>query len=322
MERVEEIFVGSGDAAVGSGSSGMTDLFTRSTPALYMDRSGADIRDFNLTEDSVGRLYAYRYTNTSVVLGTRSAEIDTGRGLYMAVGLSDSANGEYVCFAENFPERELRGISTYTVTIEAQKLPPVPPASYLRFSTSISLSDIQDQLYLASVDFVFAMFQTMIQTALQPLIGVQVDISCTDRGSTDTLGQERIECQARLIDPADSSRASMSAAYGELSTQLMPFVVADSSAFSDDGFCNRENEKTDHGRYTWSETQVGETDKQICVNGPKDEYDPDGRASRYCKGHLDWMTYSGAECVSDATARLRQLEMVYTMPYVLILYQS
>ena len=121
MERVEEIFVGSGDAAVGSGSSGMTDLFTRSAPALNMDRSGADIRDFNLTEDSVGRLYAYRYTNTSVVLGTRSAEIDTGRGLYMAVGLSDSANGEYVCIAENFRERDLRGMSTYTVTIEAQK---------------------------------------------------------------------------------------------------------------------------------------------------------------------------------------------------------
>ena len=92
--------------------------------------------------------------------------------------------------------------------------------------------------------------------------------------------------------------------------------------FTDDGFCNRENEKTDHGSYTWNETQVGETDKQMCMNGPKDEYDPDGRASRYCRGDLDWMTYSGAECVSDATVRLRQLEMVYTMPYVLILYQS
>ena len=121
---MEEIFVGSGDTADVSGSSGMTDSFTSSAPlppALYMDRSGAGVGDFNITDDSVGRLYAYRYSNTSVVLGTRSADIDTSRGLYMAVGLSDSANGEYVCVAENFPERESRGISSYTVTIEAQK---------------------------------------------------------------------------------------------------------------------------------------------------------------------------------------------------------
>ena len=82
---------------------------------------------------------------------------------------------------------------------------------------------------------------------------------------------------------------------------------------ADDGFCNRETESNDHGFYTWNETHVGETDKQICVNGPKERY-PNGRASRYCMGPLLWMVYSGVECVSDATARLRMLKGVCITP--------
>ena len=124
LEPVEEIYVGSGgdDGDKGSGS-GMQEMIlaTNATPPADRDRSGANIRDFFNTSDSLGRLYAYRYSNTSVVLGTRSANIDTSEELYMAIGLSEDGNGEYVCEAENFPERERSGISRYTVNIQAEQ---------------------------------------------------------------------------------------------------------------------------------------------------------------------------------------------------------
>ena len=76
------------------------------------------------------------------------------------------------------------------------------------------------------------------------------------------------------------------------------------------GFCDREPEKTLHGCYIWNETRVGQTDAQICVYGPKEEYKPDGRATRVCMGPLRWEMYSGIECVSEATNRLRSLAEV------------
>ena len=66
---------------------------------ISMPTSGADITDF--MEESVGQLYAYYYTETSVVLGTRSATSSDGT-IQMAVGLSAVANGAYVCIVENF----------------------------------------------------------------------------------------------------------------------------------------------------------------------------------------------------------------------------
>ena len=81
----------------GSGSSMMPDDTVISMPA-----SGADITDFeSIKEESVGQLYAYYYSETSVVLGTRSATSSDGT-IQMAVGLSAVANGVYVCIVENF----------------------------------------------------------------------------------------------------------------------------------------------------------------------------------------------------------------------------
>ena len=69
---------------------------------ISMPTSGADITDFeNITEESIGQLYAYHYNETSVVLGTRSATSSDGT-VQMAVGLSAEANGVYVCIVDNF----------------------------------------------------------------------------------------------------------------------------------------------------------------------------------------------------------------------------
>ena len=85
--------------------------------------TGADIADFTeLSSESVGQLYAYRYSNTSVVLGTRSASGligDSNEVVQMAIGLSAVADGMYVCVAENFPHRNKSGISSITVNIQA-----------------------------------------------------------------------------------------------------------------------------------------------------------------------------------------------------------
>ena len=85
--------------------------------------TGADIADFTeLSSESVGLLYDYRYSNTSVVLGTRSASGligDSNEVVQMAIGLSAVADGMYVCVAENFPHRNNSGISSITVNIQA-----------------------------------------------------------------------------------------------------------------------------------------------------------------------------------------------------------
>ena len=66
--------------------------------------SGADITDFRNINDSVGQLYGYYYSNNSVVLGTRSATNATDSDMYriqMAIGLSSTSDGEYVCTAKS-----------------------------------------------------------------------------------------------------------------------------------------------------------------------------------------------------------------------------
>ena len=73
-----------------------------------MPTSGADITDFeNVVEETVGQLYAYYYSETSVVLGTRSAT-SLDETIRMAVGLSAVANGVYVCIVENFVHKTTR----------------------------------------------------------------------------------------------------------------------------------------------------------------------------------------------------------------------
>lgn len=100
----------------GSGS-GLADTEVYN-PAISMSTSGANITDFsNLTSETVGQLYAYYYSNMSVVLATRSAIVS--ENVEIAVGLSAMTNDVYVCEAENFPERNDSGISRMNVTIRA-----------------------------------------------------------------------------------------------------------------------------------------------------------------------------------------------------------
>ena len=66
--------------------------------------SGADITDFRNINESVGQLYGYYYTDR-IVLGTRSATNTTDNDMYriqMAIGLSNTSDGEYVCRVKTF----------------------------------------------------------------------------------------------------------------------------------------------------------------------------------------------------------------------------
>ena len=107
------------DYSDGSGS-GESDMLMNN-PTTTMSTSGADIADFKqLTTESVGQLYAYRYSNTSFVLATRSASGSIGNpseDIQMTIGLSPVADGVYICVAENYPNRSLSGISNITVNI-------------------------------------------------------------------------------------------------------------------------------------------------------------------------------------------------------------
>jgi hypothetical protein len=125
---------------------------------ISMPTSGADITAFkNITEESIGQLYAYYYSETSVVLGTRSATSSDGT-IQMAVGVSAVANDMYVCIVENF----INATSRIDVDIRTLTTPLSAP-TYLRFST-IPVQVIQRQLYLDSEEFVFAMFESMVGT--------------------------------------------------------------------------------------------------------------------------------------------------------------
>ena len=61
----------------------------------------ANVADFMTVRESVGQLYAYRHSNTSVILGTRLAMTEDPV-LVTAVGISATADGEYRCVVENF----------------------------------------------------------------------------------------------------------------------------------------------------------------------------------------------------------------------------
>lgn len=104
----------------GGSGSGLP-LLREFNPATELPNSGAYITDFqNLTsdDDSVGGLYAYYYSNTSVVLGTRSAAYLNISDI--AIGISPMTE-VYICQAQNFPERGMNesGISFINVTINA-----------------------------------------------------------------------------------------------------------------------------------------------------------------------------------------------------------
>ena len=95
----------------GSGSGELVEPNYYLTP---FTSSVAFITDFeDLPDETPGQLYAYRISNTSVVLGTRSA-VSADYTIEFAIGLSAIAEGTYLCKVENFAN----GISDSTVTIE------------------------------------------------------------------------------------------------------------------------------------------------------------------------------------------------------------
>ena len=102
-----------------SSGSGLTETLDYN-PATSLGTSIADVADFKIfTSQSVGQLYAYYYSNTSVVLGTWSARYS--QRFDLAIGLSATTDEQYVCEAENFPERNDSGISRVNVTVKALK---------------------------------------------------------------------------------------------------------------------------------------------------------------------------------------------------------
>ena len=119
MEPVEVIYVSQDDGS-GSGIS-MNPYDNDSVPMLS---SGADITDFmNIPTETVGQLYAYYYSNTSVVLATRSADgiVDNSDDrVQTVVGISQAADGVYVCEVENFPHRTKSGISRTVLNIQTK----------------------------------------------------------------------------------------------------------------------------------------------------------------------------------------------------------
>ena len=112
MDPIDDIFTESS----GSGETEPEEY----NPAVSMTTSGANIPDFqNITYESPGQLYAYYYSNTSVVLGTWSAIFS--QNVSLAAGVLEVADNDYVCEAVNFPERNDSGISTTNVTVKVKK---------------------------------------------------------------------------------------------------------------------------------------------------------------------------------------------------------
>ena len=86
-----------------------------SNPLLPSETSAAALIDFiGIPETSPGQVYAYRYSNTSVILGTRSAATDD---VQTAIGLLPAADGLYHCVVENFVgEKNESQVRIQTVT--------------------------------------------------------------------------------------------------------------------------------------------------------------------------------------------------------------
>ena len=109
----------------------------------------------NVTSDTPGQFYAYYYSNTSVVLGTRLLVTPNG-SLETSVGISIVADGTYRCIARNFAN----GTSESVINITARNIVTDHNTVYMRFSTDEA---VQDTLGLSSPEFVLEMFQTMVR---------------------------------------------------------------------------------------------------------------------------------------------------------------
>ena len=78
---------------------------------------------------------------------------------------------------------------------------------------------------------------------------------------------------------------------------------------SEDGFCNMEvNVTTLHGKYTWNETFVHKNSSLPCQFGGEDGVDPSmAFVTRKCTGHHEWAEYYGEYCITEVTAKIREL---------------
>ena len=95
----------------------------------------------------------------------------------------------------------------------------------------------------------------------------------------------------------------------ELNKDKLIELNGDFHELSDKGFCDSEFKDTAHGEYTWSETEVGQTDEQECVFGNKDGYEG-GTAQRTCLAPHSWSNYTGEACITRVTYDIRQLAEV------------
>ena len=79
--------------------------------------------------------------------------------------------------------------------------------------------------------------------------------------------------------------------------------------FTEEGFCDLElNVSTLHGNYSWEETVVGDNSSSMCQFGPEDGVDlSQGFVQRECLGPHMWADYYGGYCITEVTAKIREL---------------
>ena len=68
------------------------------------------------------------------------------------------------------------------------------------------------------------------------------------------------------------------------------------------------NSLDNRGNYTWSETEVGESDEQDCFYGAVEE--GTGKATRRCVERNNWGKYDGNTCLTRHAYELRLLAAV------------
>lgn len=96
-------------------------------------------RSFSLTEDQrnairnekAGQLYAYRFSNTTVVLGTRNAAI-----LGANIGISSHGGGQYKCVAVNLYSMTASELTINVPTskcIESHTIATAVPQTYVNY---------------------------------------------------------------------------------------------------------------------------------------------------------------------------------------------
>ncbi|CAI8021725.1 Fibrillin-2 [Geodia barretti] len=168
--------------------------------------------------------------------------------------------------------------------------------------------------------------------------GLLLSDSSPDLGvSSSAAGQYK--CEARNVDETDSDTVTIEVNETEyyssnvvylrftsektntaatqlgLASEQMVFqyystlIVMSANTVSKEGFCDLElNVSTLHGNYSWEETVVGDNSSSTCQFGPEDGVDlSQGFVQRECLGPHIWADYYGGYCITEVTAKIREL---------------